>query len=127
MVEKHRILGTNRPRVDATLKVTGKAIYLHDIRLPGMLECKLLKSPYAHAKILHIDTRKAEKLPGVRGVLTYKDVSQIPIRAHSSPHHTCRVLPKEVFFVGEQVAAVAAETHEVARDAIELIEVTYEP
>jgi CO/xanthine dehydrogenase Mo-binding subunit len=127
MVEKHRILGTNRPRVDATLKVTGKAIYLHDIRLPGMLECKLLKSPYAHAKILHIDTSKAEELPGVRGVLTYKDVSQTPIRAHSAPHHTYRVLPREVFYVGEQVAAVAAETKEVAMDAIELIEVEYEP
>jgi xanthine dehydrogenase molybdenum-binding subunit len=127
MAEKYRVLGTNRPRVDAPLKVTGKAIYLHDIRLPGMLECKLLKSPYAHAKILHIDTSKAENLPGVRGVLTYKDVSPTPIRAHNSPHHTYRVLPKEVFYVGEQVAAVAAETKEVALDALELIEVTYEP
>ena len=63
MAEKHRVLGTNRPRVDAALKVTGKALYLHDIRLPGMLECKLLKSPYAHARILRIDTSKAEKLP----------------------------------------------------------------
>src|SRR3989304_7386994 len=97
MAEKHRVLGTNRPRVDATLKVTGRATYLHDIRLPDMLECKLLKSPYAHARILHIDTGKAEKLAGVRGVLTYKDVSQTPIRAHNSPHHTYRVLPKEGF------------------------------
>jgi CO/xanthine dehydrogenase Mo-binding subunit len=127
MAEKHRVLGTNRPRVDAALKVTGRAAYLHDIRIPGVLECKLLKSPYAHARIVHIDTEKAANLPGVRGVLTYKDVSQTPIRAHNSPHHTYRVLPREVFYVGEQVAAVAAETKEVAMDALELIEVTYEP
>jgi xanthine dehydrogenase molybdenum-binding subunit len=127
MGEEYRILGKNIPRIDASLKVTGKAVYLHDIRLPGILECKILKSPYAHAKIRRIDTSKAEKLPGVKGVLTYKDVPQIPIRAHSSPHHTYRVLPKEVFYVGEQVAAVAAETEDVALDALELIEVEYEP
>ena len=126
MTEKHAVLGKNRPRVDAALKVTGKAAYLHDIRLPGMLECKLLKSPYAHARIVRIDAEKAKKLPGVRGVLTYEDVPQTPIRAHNSPHHTYRVLPREVYFVGEQVAAVAAETKEVALDALELIEVSYE-
>jgi CO/xanthine dehydrogenase Mo-binding subunit len=127
MATKHRVLGTDRPRVDANLKATGKALYLHDIRLPGLLECSLLKSPYARARILHIDTSKAEKLPGVRGILTYKDVAQIPIRAHNSPHHTYRVLSKEIYYVGEQVAAVAAETKEAAMDALELIEVDYEP
>lgn len=123
----YRILGKDVKRSDAFVKVTGKAVYLHDIKLPGMLECRLLKSPYAHARILNIDTSKAERVPGVRGILTYKDVPQTPIRAHSSPHHTYRVLPKEVFYVGEQVAAVAAETVQAAMDAIELIKVEYEP
>lgn len=127
MDKEYRILGRNIPRVDALLKVTGKATYINDIRLPKMLECKILKSPYAHAKIIKIDTSKAEKVPGVVGILTYKDVPQIPIRAHSSPHHTYRVIPQEVFYVGEQVAAVAAETVEAALNAIELIKVEYEP
>ncbi len=123
---KHRVLGTDRPRVDAIFKVTGQAHYLSDLRFANLLECKLLKSRYAHARILHIDTSRAEAVPGVHGVLTHKDVPQTPIRAHSSPHSTYRVLPSEVFFVGEQVAAVAAETAEVALDALELIDVTYE-
>jgi CO/xanthine dehydrogenase Mo-binding subunit len=122
----HRILGTDRPRTDAVLKVTGRAKYLCDLDFPGLLECALLKSPHAHARILRIDTRKAEQVPGVLGVLTHKDVSQTPIRAHNSPHHTYRVLPDQVYYVSEQVAAVVAETREAALEAVGRIEVEYE-
>lgn len=126
MSKQHRVLGTDRPRTDSVLKVTGQAKYLADMDFPDLLECQILKSPYAHARIVHIDTSKAEQLPGVRGVLTYKDVPQAPLRAHSSPHHTYRVLADQVYYVGEQVAAVVAETREVALDALQLIDVTYE-
>jgi xanthine dehydrogenase molybdenum-binding subunit len=126
MEPNYRVLGTNIPRVDALLKATGKATYVNDIRLRGMLECKILKSPYAHARILSIDATRALNLPGVRGVLTYRDLPKLPISTPNSPHHTYRVLPEEVFFAGEQVAAVAAETKDVAMDALELIEVQYE-
>ena len=122
----HKILGTNAPRVDGLLKATGKATFVEDIHLPGMLECKLLKSPYARARIVRMDTTRALSLPGVRGVLSYRDLPRIPVSTPNSPHHTYRVLPEEVFFAGEQVAAVAAETREAALDALELIEVQYE-
>ena len=82
----HKILGTNAPRVDGLLKATGKATFVEDIHLPGMLECKLLKSPYARARIVRMDTTRALSLPGVRGVLSYRDLPRIPVSTPNSPH-----------------------------------------
>ncbi len=66
-------VGTSSTRVDAREKVTGKAVYIDDLRLPGMLHAKVLRSKYAHARIVRVDTSRAERLPGVKGVVTGAD------------------------------------------------------
>jgi xanthine dehydrogenase molybdenum-binding subunit len=129
------IVGKDHIKKEMALKITGKATYVGDIDLPGMLECKVLKSPYAHARILSIDTTQAENLPGVRAVVTHKDsdilLSQ-PFKTalpfETGVHSDFYALPPDaVYMAGEQVAAVAAETKEIAQEAIKLIKVEYEP
>ena len=70
----YRVLGKNVTRVDALEKVTGKAVYCTDVKLPGMLYMKILRSPHPHAKIISIDTKKAARLQGVKCILTGEDV-----------------------------------------------------
>ena len=72
-MEDYSVIGKRIPRVDGRVKVTGEAKYAADFEMPGMLWCKILRSPFPHAKILNIDTSRAEKLPGVKGVITGKD------------------------------------------------------
>ena len=123
MAKGYRHIGKETPRKDAREIVTGRAQYFDDISLPGMLYGKVLRSPYAHANIKHIDTSRAEALPGVRAVLTYKDTEGW---AWGIPKHI-RILDSKVRFVGDAVAMVAADTVGIAEDALELIEVEYEP
>lgn len=127
----NKVLGQDHIKKELELKITGKAIYAGDIDLPGMLECRVLKSPYAHAKILSIDTTEAEKLPGVKGVVTARDSGLIrpePFANMAGTHADYYVLPPEaVYIAGEQIAAVAAETEEIARQALKLIKVEYKP
>ncbi len=117
-------VGKSVPRVDALSKVTGEAIYTADVILPGMLYGLAKRSPHPHARIVHIDTRRAEALAGVKAVITANDVSDILIGLK------LRDLPilarNEVRFAGEKVAAVAAVDEETAREALELIDVEYE-
>jgi len=116
-------IGKRIPKMDSEEKVTGKAIYIHDLKIPGMLHGKILYSPHAHAKILNIDTSRAEKLPGVKAVLTgyntpplkfgfYKD--NVPLKAG------------KVRSYRDEVAAVAAISPDIAEEAIDLIKVEYE-
>jgi len=123
MAEGYRHIGKETPRKDAREIVTGRAQYFDDISLPGMLYGKVLRSPHAHANIKHIDTRQAEALPGVRAVLTYKDTEGWE---WGIPKHI-RILDSKVRYVGDAVAMVAADTIGIAEDALELIEVEYEP
>jgi CO/xanthine dehydrogenase Mo-binding subunit len=122
MAKGYRHIGRATPRKDAREIVTGRAQYIDDIRLPGMLFGKVLRSPHAHAVIKNIETAKAERLPGVKAVLTYKNV---PKWFWGEPRHE-RVLDSKVRFVGDSVALVAAETVEIAEAALELIDVEYE-
>lgn len=119
----YRFLGRPTPRKDAREIVTGGAKYLDDVKLPNMLIGKVLRSPYPHAFIKNINTENAKKLSGVKAVLTYKDV---PDWKMGLPSHL-RVLDRKVRFVGDAVALVAAETEEIAYQALDLIEVEYEP
>lgn len=116
-------------RVDAEDKVTGRAIFTDDIFLPGMLYGKIKRSPYAHAKILRINTSKAEALPGVKCVITGKDFPGIklgnPEAFKELADKDCLCIDK-VRFVGDEVAAVAAVDEETAQEALDLIEVEYE-
>ncbi|MBM2831789.1 MAG: Ald Xan dh protein [Dehalococcoidia bacterium] len=118
-----KVVGTSVPRIDALEKVTGKATYTGDITLPHMLYARVLRSLYPHARIIGINVSRAEGVAGVRAIVTGKDVSNEKMGfIEDRP-----VLAREVVrFVGEPVAAVAAETVEAAEEAIGLIEVDYE-
>lgn len=121
---KFSSIGKPIPRVEGPHKVTGKAIYAADISLPGMLWGKILRSPHPHARILRIDASRARELPGVKAVITGQEI----------PGHYVGKLIRDmpvlcwdkVRFVGDRVAAVAAETLEAAEQALDLIHVEYE-
>ncbi len=98
------VIGKRVPRVDAPLKATGEAEYTVDITLPGMLVGKVLRSPYAHARILNIDTSKAEKTTGVRTVITGRDM--VGEKYNTETEYGLAV--DKVRYRGEGVAAVAA-------------------
>ena len=121
MTNQFSVLGKSVARKDAIEKVKGEAKYIPDIQLPKMLQAKFLRSPHAHAKIKRIDTSKAEALPGVKCVLTYQNVPKVhPQRKFEY------LLDETVHHPGEEVAAVAALTAEIAEEALRLIEVEYE-
>jgi 4-hydroxybenzoyl-CoA reductase subunit alpha len=126
MERELNVVGARLPMMDAAQKAKGAALFTDDLVLPGMLYGKILRSPLAHAKILNIDTSKAEKLPGVKGVVTG---SEIPDRHYG-------IVPKakdeyalakdKVRYIGDDVAAVCAIDPEIAEEAVELIKVDYE-
>ncbi len=125
------IVGKPERKVDAAKLVTGKPAFVDDIELRDMLYGRLLTSPHAHAIIRDIDASEARALPGVHAVLTHKDVPRIPYTTagQSWPEpgpHDQYCLDYIVRFVGDRVAAVAAETPEIAEQALDLIHVEYE-
>ncbi len=122
--EKYVTIGKSVPRIDALEKVTGRAMYIDDLKFSDVLYGKILRSPHAHAKIKRIDTSKAEALPGVRAVVTGKDA---PFRGGEAIRDQPFLAVGKVRCVGEVVAAVAADTKEIAEHAIGLIVVEYEP
>ncbi|MGZ4351172.1 MAG: xanthine dehydrogenase family protein molybdopterin-binding subunit, partial [Solirubrobacteraceae bacterium] len=109
--------------------IRGQGTYLDDIRLPGMLHGAVLRSPYAHAKINSIDTSEALKLPGVAAVITAKDLETLGLAwMPTISYDTQAVLAGDkVRFQGQEVAFVIATDEYIARDALPLIEVDYEP
>ena len=121
-----RVVGQPLRKVDATAKVTGATRFADDLSLPRMLYAKLLRSPHPHARIIAIDPSKARALPGVKAVLTGTDLP-IPfgILPVSQDEHALAL--DKVRFVGDPVAAVAATTEETATEALDLIDVKYEP
>lgn len=123
MSKEYRFIGKTTPRMAASEFVTGKAKYIRDIKLPHMLYGKVLRSPYPHALIKNIETSKAETLPGVKAVLTYKNA---PDWMYGNPMPHIHVLDSKVRYVGDAVALVAAETEEIAEAALDLIAVEYE-
>jgi CO/xanthine dehydrogenase Mo-binding subunit len=123
----YTVVGKSVTPVDAKEKALGTAEYVTDMRLPGMLYGKILRSPYAHARILGIDTSEAEQIPGVKAVITFKDTPQIPFGTQSGGPDDWYILAKDkVRFVGDEVAAVAALDEETAEKALRLIHVKYE-
>ncbi len=116
-------VGTSPHRSDAKSKVTGRAVFIDDMRFRGMLHGKVLRSKFAHARIVKIDASKAENLPGVKGVVTGAD---IPYLHGESLKDDCFLARDKVRYRGEGVAAVAAVDEETAEKALSLIEVHYE-
>jgi xanthine dehydrogenase molybdenum-binding subunit len=122
--KEYSIVGKQTPRIDAYERVTGQAQYTGDLQLPGMLYARVLRSNVPHAKIISIDTSKAEKLPGVKAVIHHEN-AKVP---WSSGGHTHRryIFNNPVRYVGDPVAAVAATDRHIAEDALKLIDVKYE-
>ncbi len=120
------VVGKRLPKVDAADKATGHAIYTDDIVVPNMIYGKLLLSPVAHAKIISIDTSKAKALPGVKAILTGKDVPDITYGTSPARYDENILAKDKVRFVGDVVAAVAAIDEATCYEAIKLIDVEYE-
>lgn len=120
---EYSVIGKRLPRVDAKDKVTGRAKYTADLELPGMLWGKLVRSSYPHARILNIDTRQAERLPGVKAVTTGKDFGSYK-RGWNQDEEPLAV--ERVRYIGEGIAAVAAIDEDTAEEAAKLVKVDYE-
>ena len=130
--EGYASVGKPEPKVDAIKLVQGKPAFTADFDIRNMLVAKVLHSPLAHATIKHIDASRARQLPGVAAVLTWQDVPRVVYSTAGQSHPIpgpldTFSLDKKVRFVGDRVALVAAETEEIANQALELIDVEYEP
>jgi len=121
---EYKYVGKSYIRPDAISKVTGKAVYLDDVRLPGMLHAAILRPQYAHAKILSIDTSEAETCPGVVKVVTGKGCT---FHYGDNIRDIIPMAIDKVTYIGEPVAAVVADTVQHANDALGKIHVVYEP
>ena len=130
----HRVVGTRPVRPDGVDKVTGRARYGADVRFPGMLYGRILRSPHAHAVIRGIDASKAEALPGVRAVVTNADFPRQPDEVVAMGELSANLremldqvlADRKALYRGHAVAAVCASDPHVAEDALDLIEVDYE-
>jgi putative selenate reductase molybdopterin-binding subunit len=131
MVDELKYVGRAVKKVDARKLATGRAAFADDVKMRGMLHARLLYSPYAHARIREIDTSQAERVPGVRAVLTYKNVPRVIFSSAGEnypepPPYDQVMFDSKVRFVGDRVAAVAADSLEAAESALALIRVEYE-
>ena len=123
-MSREKVIGRSVPRVESVEKVTGRAVYAVDVSFPNMLWGKVLRSPIAYGRIERIDVTKALALPGVKAVVTGLDVAGVKIgrQIYDMP-----VLADGVVrFAGEKVAAVAADSEEIAERALERIDIEYE-
>ena len=120
-----KVVGTAVPRAEGSDKVSGRTLYAADVNLPGTLWAKILRSPHPHARILNIDVSKAQRIRGVKAILTGSEVQGHLIGKQ------IRDMPvlcwDRVRFVGDRVAAVAAESVDAAQEAVNVIDVDYEP
>lgn len=126
-----KVVGKSEVKVDAIKLAKGNPAFVDDIEIRGMLYAKLLTSPHAHARILDIDDREARALPGVQAVIHYKNIARVRYasggQSYPNPKPYDQVsFDNKVRYVGDRVAAVAAESIEIAEKAIKLIKVTYE-
>ena len=134
--DKHTLLNHHLRRVDGPIKVSGLAEYTFDKRAPGMLYARVLRSPHAHARVLKIDSSAARRIPGVRAIVSVTDEQVVKgankaiteaDKKNPTDIGTAKAAPAPmVNFAGEPVAAVAADTAEIAADAIRAIKVEYE-
>ena len=120
------VAGTSAARVDGVEKVTGRAVYTGDLELPGMAFAKVLRSPLPHARLVKVDARRAEGLPGVLTVLTRDDIRSLNYRYGATYKDQSIVAVDKVRYVGDPVAAVLAVDEAAADEALGLIDVEYE-
>lgn len=125
-MDHRNLVGKNMDRVDGPSKASGETIYTADLALPRMLAGKILRSPYPHARILRIDTAAAERLSGVKAVVTGREASPAKWGVFRYTQDQQFLPADKVRFVGEEVAAVAAIDEDIAEEALRLIAVEYE-
>ncbi|HOW54879.1 MAG TPA: molybdopterin-dependent oxidoreductase [Syntrophorhabdaceae bacterium] len=125
-MNKYSIINTRLPRVDARAKATGAARYTDDLSMTGMLYGALLQSPVAHARIKNIDTSRAKKLPGVKDVATAQEAGAVRFGVSPARYDETIFCIDKVRYIGDEIAAVAAESLESALEAASMIDVEYE-
>jgi len=128
-MKEYSVVGKSLPRLDSISKVSGEARYTVDMFLPGMLYGKILRSPYPHARILNIDISKANRLPGVKSMITGKDTLGVRYSYFTNPpqyEDELILAIDKVRHIGEAVAAVAAASEDIAEEALDVVEVEYE-
>jgi CO/xanthine dehydrogenase Mo-binding subunit len=124
-----KVVGARLPRYDGLAHVTGRSQFVDDVRVPNMLWAKALRSPHHHAGITKLDTSKAEALPGVRAIVTYKDVPKNVhghLEALGIPADEPLLAEDDVRYLGQPIAVVAAESEEIALRAVDAIDVRFE-
>lgn len=124
--KEYKQITQSKPRIDGVVKATGSGKYCGDLKFPNMLYGKMLTSPYAHAKILSIDTSEAEKIPGVVKVITHKDVPDLKYGISPARWDENVLCIDKVRFVGDKLAAVACVDEETCYKALKAIKVDYE-
>src|SRR3954468_9391487 len=124
--KKLKIVGTSPVKHDGIDKVTGRAKFGADLYLPGMLVGKILRSPHPHARIKSIDISAAEKLPGVKAVVTRADFPEIKAGTPDGDMTRNAMAREKALYDGHPVAAVAATSESIAKAALKLIKVDYE-
>ncbi|MEM3810987.1 MAG: molybdopterin cofactor-binding domain-containing protein, partial [Conexivisphaerales archaeon] len=124
--QKYKSITRSVAAIDSQSKVSGALKYITDMRIENMLFASVVRSTYAHARIISIDTREAEKISGVKAILTYKDIPGL--NAYGAIVPDAPVLAYDrVRYYGEPVALVAADTEELAREAASLVKIEYDP
>jgi 4-hydroxybenzoyl-CoA reductase subunit alpha len=126
-MKTYSIVNSRASRIDAPAKATGRAVYIDDMKMPGMLYGALLQSPLAHAKILNLDVSRARKLPGVKSVITAQEAGLTPYGVSPARYDETMFCHDKVRYIGDEIAAVAAVDLETALEAVSLIQVDYEP
>jgi carbon-monoxide dehydrogenase large subunit len=128
------MIGESHPRLGGEPLVSGRGRFVDDVRMPGLLHAAVLRSPHAHARVVSVDVKRARDLPGVRAVLTAADVpaaavipNRVPAPAGAERYLQPAIARTVVRYVGEPVALVVADDPYVARDALEHLDVVYEP
>ena len=121
-----QVINSRLPRLDAPAKASGQAVFIDDMSFAGMLHAALLHSPLPHAKLLNIDTSRAERLPGVKAVITSRDAGLVRYGVSPARYDETVFCHDRVRYVGDEIAAVAAVDRETAEEALRLIKVDYE-
>ena len=127
MAKELKVVGTRHPKYDGAERVSGQATYASDIYLPRMLYGKVLRSPHPHAKVVSIDVEKARALPGVKAVLTPKDITDFSWDKNPGrSHYDMPILSDIARYTGDDIAVVAAVDEDRAEEALDLIKVEYQ-
>ena len=125
-MSRYNVINSRARRIDTPDKATGRAVFIDDMKMPGMLYGAMLQSPVPHARIVYIDTAAAARLPGVKDIVTAKEAGMVPYGVSPARYDENLFCRDKVRYVGDEIAAVAAVDKETAEEAVSLIKVEFE-